>query len=422
MDINKLLGGVNCSCGKMHTCDIEYVYIEKNATERLKEICIGSRNILLVADENTYAAAGEKTVASLPHKQIKKVIFSGKAILIPNEAAIAEVTDELENMDLIIGIGSGVIQDLCKYVSYCNNVPYIIVATAPSMDGYASDGAAMITGGMKVTYKAGLPRAIIADTEVLCNAPTDMLKAGYGDIIGKFSALNDWKLSRCVNGEYFCNYIYDLTFEQIKITLDLADGILKREEKSIKALMEALVVIGILMSFAGSSRPASGSEHHLSHFFEITGILSGCDYFSHGIDVAYSTVVTAKLREKLLEKLFPQELYRLSSNEYTEKMKCLYKSSANGCMELQEKMGRYKNNNAQMYLSKETEIRQILAEMPTAKEIKRMLSFVNLDINDFYALYGKEKINDAILYAKDLKDRYTVLWMYYDFWDGEENV
>ena len=85
-------------------------------------------------------------------------------------------------------------------------------------------------------------------------------------------------------------------------------------------------------------------------------------------------------------------------------------------------MGRYKNNNAQMYLSKETEIRQILAEMPTAKEIERMLSFVNLDINDFYALYGKEKINDAILYAKDLKDRYTVLWMYYDFLEGEENV
>ena len=100
-------------------------------------------------------------------------------------------------------------------------MPYIIVATAPSMDGYASDGAAMITGGMKVTYKAGLPRAIIADTEVLCNAPTDMLKAGYGDIIGKFSALNDWKLSRCVNGEYFCNYIYDLTFEQIKRTIIL---------------------------------------------------------------------------------------------------------------------------------------------------------------------------------------------------------
>lgn len=422
MDINKLLGGVNCSCGKVHTCDIEYVYIEKSATERLKEICRNNRNLLIVADQNTYDAAGEKTVAALPHKHIKKVIFSGDEILVPNETAIAEVTDNLENIDMIIGIGSGVIQDLCKYVSFYNKVPYIIVATAPSMDGYASNGAAMITNGMKVTYPAGLPVAIIADTAVLANAPMDMIKAGYGDIIGKFSALNDWKLSHCVNNEFFCEYIYDLTYSQIKTTLDLADGILKRDEKSINALMEALVIIGILMSFAGSSRPASGSEHHLSHFFEITGILEEKEYFSHGIDVAYSTVITAKLREKLLKNPFPQKIYRPNNNEYAEKMQQLYKSSAKGCMELQEKMGRYKQDNVQMYLSKETEIRQILAEMPTAEEIEKMLSLVNLDIKEFYALYGEEKLGDAILYAKDLKDRYTFLWMYYDFWGGEANV
>ena len=75
------------------------------------------------------------------------------------------------------------------------------------MDGYASNGAAMIMGGMKVTYAAGLPRALIADTAVLQSAPMDMIMAGYGDIVGKYSALNDWKLSQCVNGEYFCEYI-----------------------------------------------------------------------------------------------------------------------------------------------------------------------------------------------------------------------
>ena len=88
-----------------------------------------------------------------------------------------------------------------------SKIPYIIVATAPSMDGYASDGAAMILGGMKETVKAGLPKAIIADTNVLKNAPMDMIKAGYGDIIGKYSALNDWKFANIVYGEFFCNYI-----------------------------------------------------------------------------------------------------------------------------------------------------------------------------------------------------------------------
>lgn len=422
MDINKLLSGVPCSCGKVHTCDINYVYIEKGAIFYLKEICEKCKNVLIVADENTFNAAGEKTVAVLSDKQIKKVIFTGRNVLVPDEDAINTVAENLKDIDMIVGIGSGVIQDLCKYVSFFNNIPYLVVATAPSMDGYASDGAAMITGGMKVTYKAGLPRAIIADTDVLCNAPIDMIKAGYGDIIGKFSALNDWKLSKCVNDEYFCDYIYNLTLEQIDRTLKLADGILERNEESIKTLMEALVIIGILMSFAGSSRPASGSEHHLSHFFEITGIIDNTEYFPHGIDVAYSTVITAGIREKILADKFPSKIFRDTREIYESKIKSVYKQVADGCIELQDKVGNYANDRINVYLEKETEIRKILEEMPASEDISDMLSLVGLDVKEFYSLYGKEKIEKAILYAKDLKDRYTVLWINYDFYGDEKNV
>ena len=414
MDINKLLKGINCSCGKFHSCDIKYVYIEQNAIKRLEHICKEFSNILIVADENTFAVAGQKTIESLKDKNIKKVIFDGKQILVPNEEAIRTVTESLENIDLIIGIGSGVIQDLCKYVSFYNKVPYIIVATAPSMDGYASNGAAMITGGMKVTYSAGLPLAIIADTLVLKEAPMDMLKSGYGDIIGKFSALNDWKLSKCINNEYFCDYIYNLTDEQIENTLKLADGISQRDEESIKALMEALVIIGILMSFAGSSRPASGSEHHLSHFFEITGIIDNTEYFSHGIDVGYATIITAKLREKILADKFPSKIFRESKEDYEKNIKSVYKQVAGGCIKLQDEVGNYANNRINVYLEKESQIREILEEMPSSEDITDMLSLLDFDIKEFYNLYGKEKIENAIFYAKDLKDRYTVLWLNYD--------
>lgn len=415
LDINNLLKGVDCACGKKHSCPIKYVYIEKNATERLSEICGKYDSILIVADENTFSAAGNETVSVLADKSIRKVVFSGKEILVPDEKAIAEVESALDGIDLIVGIGSGVIQDLCKYVSHFNNVPYMVVATAPSMDGYASDGAAMITDGMKVTYPATLPVAIIADTGVLKNAPADMLKSGYGDIIGKFSALNDWKLSHIVNDEYFCEYIYNLTYQQINRTILLADGILKRDEESIGALMESLVVIGILMSFALSSRPASGSEHHLSHFFEITGIVDKTAYLSHGTDVAYSTYETAKLREKILGSKFPHKSFRLSDEEYSETMNSLYKESAEGCIALQKKVGNYEKDRTEIYLKKEKEIRKILAEMPSSAEIKKLLENVGLDTDDFYVFYGEEKINNAVLFAKDLKDRYTVLWLNFDF-------
>ena len=266
---------------------------------------------------------------------------------------------------------------------------------------------------------AGLPRAILADTEVLAKAPMDMIKAGYGDIIGKYSALNDWQLSRCINGEYFCQYIYNVTMAQVQRTIQLAKGLLNREEESIRALMEALVIVGIMMSFAGSSRPASGSEHHLSHFFEVTGIVNGTPYFSHGLDVAYSTVITAGIREEIAAKPFPKAIYRPDPAAHKKAMEAVYGSVAAGCIALQDKLGTYTRDLGPVYLAKEQEIREILAQCPTAREMEELLSLAEIDMQDFYALYGEEKVANAVRYAKDIKDRYSVLWLNYDLFAGE---
>ena len=395
MKIEELLKGIHCSCGKYHRCDIKHVAIQHGAIALLSELCKDDHHILIVADENTYAAAGGQAVTALKNKLLQQVIFSGNEILIPDEAAVARVSAALEGIEKIVGIGSGVIQDLCKYVSYQSGIPYYIVATAPSMDGYASTGAAMIMGGMKVTYSAKVPDAIIADPTVLKDAPMDMIQAGYGDIVGKYSALNDWRLSHAVNGEYFCQEIYDLTLDMVHKTLALAEGLVNRDEESIKVLMEALVVVGIAMSFAGSSRPASGSEHHLSHFFEITGIVHNQAYFPHGIDVGYSTVITAGLREEILKKPFPNKQFRPSREEYIADMRRIYGSVAEGCIALQDKVGLYQKNMLSIYQTKEAQIRSILADMPKAVKIEKMLSAVGLDMTDFYRQYNEEKIHNS---------------------------
>lgn len=420
MDILKLLETKHCSCGKVHSCDIQFVSIAPGAIKQLTALTESYDSILVVADENTYGAAGVQVMDALTGKQVKKVIFSGKTVLIPNEAAIGRVSAELDGMRLIVGIGSGVIQDLCKYVSHTNGIPYYIIATAPSMDGYASTGAAMILGGMKVTVPASVPEAILADTQILKDAPMDMIRSGYGDIVGKYSALNDWKLSRVVNDEYFCQEIWDLTMEMVEKTLVLADGLQKREEESVRVLMEALVVVGVAMSFAGSSRPASGSEHHLSHYFEITGILRDEPYFSHGIDVAYSTVITAKLREAILKRPWPEVQYRPDRDTYEQKIHRIYGSVAQGCIALQDKMGRYSRDMLPIYREKEETLRAVLSEMPGAAEIEAMLKAVGLDMEAFYRHYGEQKLQDALWYAKELKDRYTILWMYYDLFGGDQ--
>ena len=376
-------------------------------------------SIILVADENTFAAAGEKTIDALGEKIKAKVIFPGEKILVPDEEAIERVEAKLSGMDGIIAVGSGVIQDLCKFVANRNGIKYAVVATAPSMDGYASDGAAMILGGMKVTKSCRLPIAIVADTEVLKNAPMDMIKAGYGDILGKYSALNDWKLSKIINNEYFCPWIYDTTLSCTDATLKLAKGLLKRDEESVKTLMEALVTVGIMMKFATTSRPASGSEHHLSHYFEITGILNSAPYLCHGLDVAYSAYVTAFVRERLLEKDF-SKTKPYSENELIADMKDQYGSLAESCMELQAKAGFYKADRSKIYKDKEALIKEVLRLCPTASQTKEMLSDIELDIKDFFNFYSKAQIEDAVLYAKDLKDRFTVLWLNFDIFGTKE--
>ena len=227
MEIKDLLAGrEKCECGMAHKCPIDSVVIGENAIASLPSLTENKKCILLVADNNTYSVCGEEVEARLGDKLGGKIILTRSAVLVPDEVAIAEIESALpEGVDLIVGVGSGVINDLCKIVSFKAGIRYFIVATAPSMDGYASRGSALILDGMKVTLNANVPEAIIADSRVLASAPFDMIQAGYGDIIGKYSCLNDWRLSACVYNEYLCPFVMNATYETVEKTVKLADGI-----------------------------------------------------------------------------------------------------------------------------------------------------------------------------------------------------
>ena len=417
-DIAELLGTKSdCSCGKTHTCNIEKVLIRNGALNELPAMVADYRRILLVCDENTRRVCGERVEKLLSDKIDTTVVYSGDGFLVPNEAAVARMEASVtERTDLIVGVGSGVINDLCKYVSHAHGLPYYIVATAPSMDGYASKGAAMLFENMKVTTNAAVPLAIIADSAILKDAPMDMLRAGYGDIIGKYSCLNDWRLSHVVNGEPLCSEIYDLTYRTVASVADMGDAIVARDEESIAALMRALVLVGIAMAYMGNSRPASGSEHHLSHYFEVVGLLRDEPYFCHGIDVAYSTYVTAKLRGELL-KMDAPTVGAFDADAWEKETRRVYSgkgeaSAADGIIALQNKLGWIYEDKAPVYRAKWEEIRAVLADSPSPDEVEAMLSSVGLPLSRFAEMYSREKLADGIRYAKDLKDRYSVLWLY----------
>ena len=440
-DINELLNVTkNCSCGRPHSCEVGAVVIGKGAVERITELTQMYQKILVVCDDNTYRVCGKRVIGLLGTRAAAVQIYHTDGVLVPNEESIKILMGcATDGIDLIVGAGSGVINDLCKYVSFLKKLPYMIVATAPSMDGFASVGAAMIIGNMKITYNAHVPAAIIGDVDVLQDAPMDLIQSGYGDIVGKFSCLNDWKLSQVINDEYFCQEVYDLTYEMLMETKDLGPQLLAREEKAVEILMKALVGVGVAMAYVGNSRPASGSEHHLSHFFEVIGIMKKEPYFAHGTDVVYSAVYTQKLREELLA-LSDEEVEVLADRlgaayadgasgqpffdwaAWEQDIRSIYDQAAEGVIALQHKLDWYSQDYSAVIKERWPRIREVLEEVPSSAQLTAYAQSVGLEMADFENTYGQEKIRNAIRYAKDLKDRYSVLWLYFLLMDKKSKL
>ncbi len=415
-----------CSCGKLHRCRTKTVAIGRDALTCLPEICSKYKRILVVCDRHTHPACGARVISLLGTRVAAVQLFEDEE-LIPNEAALASVDRHIKErldtaafIDHIVGVGSGVINDICKEVAHRFDLRYTIVATAPSMDGYASAGAALILGGMKVTLTTTPPVAIVADTHVLAEAPMDMIRAGYGDIIGKYSCLNDWKLAVLIRGEHICPAVWNWVKETADRVYALADGIVRRDPDAIEALMRALVDVGVAMAYVGNSRPASGSEHHIAHFLEITGILRHRPYLAHGVDVACGSILTARLREEILAR--DPVLVPFDREVYAATMQTIYGSDRDdgigaSIVTMQEAIGWYDDPETEAFvLSHMDEIRAVLAEAPSAAETRAMVEAVGLSFDDFCAVYGEETLREACRWGKDLKERYTVLWLYNRFY------
>ena len=420
MELDTLLGGkTDCECGRAHICGIKHIKIGEGALGALPGLLKAFTRVAAVSDTNTYYVCGAKVTDMIGEKLFSETVLgSPEKRLVPNENTLAQLKANSIGADIIVGAGSGVINDVCKYTAFTLGIPYIIVCTAPSMDGYASSGAALTLNGMKVTLPAKEPYAIIGDTGILRSAPMDMIRAGYGDIIGKFSCLCDWKLSHIVNGEYFCPYVYDMTLESAKKISLSAEKLISRDPGAIEALTKALIEVGIGMSYIGNSRSASGSEHHFSHFFEITGLLEDRECLLHGLDVGYSTLCVQIMREKI--KSLPPDYVPKTMNapERIRRTEDIYGGLAPSVLALQEKTGLYSQDRSVSYRGKWEKILSVLSEAPTVTETEKLLTRAGFDIPAFYSFYGAKKLSDAGLFAKDLKDRYTVLWLYWDLFSG----
>ena len=292
----------NCSCGVKHETALKDVVIGSGVTKDTGDILKRNgfkENLLLVADKNTLQAA-DGVLTALKDFRVRLKIYENL-----REATVEQVEvikELLEENDGVISVGTGSLNDICRKASKDADKPLCIFATAASMDGFASYGAPLTDGNFKATYDAKSPEVIIADTKILAKAPAELKSAGFGDMIGKYVGLIDWQVSALITGEYYCEKVANLTREATDKIMSLADRITAEDEESAAAVLEALLLTGLGMSFVKNSRPASGTEHIVSHFWECKKLLEGklSDY--HGKKVGVATLLIMKEYGELYKK------------------------------------------------------------------------------------------------------------------------
>ena len=273
-----------CLCGQAHTLSTKEILLERGALTLLPQVIsrYGYRAPLVVCDGNTYLAAAGAVTRLL---DCEAVVLPERG-LHADEHAVERLNACLpQNLDVLLAVGAGTIHDIVRYTAYERQIPFISVPTAASVDGFVSAVATMTWKGVKKSFSSAAPLAVIADTDVLIHAPYRLTASGVSDLMGKYTAIADWRIAHLVTGEFFCERIANMALEAVEAAAGALDGLQNEDTEAYERLMYGLVLSGLAMQMVGNSRPASGAEHHLSHLWEMEAINSHLDAL-HGEKVS----------------------------------------------------------------------------------------------------------------------------------------
>lgn len=315
---SKKYSGV-CSCGKQHKMVTEACYIEADSLARASEYI--SRHGLCgyavsIYDENTYRATKGK------HPQAdKEIILPPEGLHADNHGVSLALEQLPTGCDYLIAVGSGTVHDITRYCAYKMGIPFVSCPTAASVDGFCSSVAAMTWDGFKKTFEAVAPKIVIADLGVISKAPAFLSNSGFGDMVGKFIALADWRIANAITGEYFCPVIHDMTMDATKAVMESADGIKQGDASAFEKLTYGLLMSGLAMQLLGNSRCASGAEHHVSHLIEMEpqGLGVHSDAL-HGEKVGVGTLIAAREYHRIKNSTASFADYPKIEDEYIKEM------------------------------------------------------------------------------------------------------
>lgn len=401
------------------------IYIGDNAiTELIAYLRARQLNkMAMVVDENTYPALGQRVEQAL-----RAAAFDLNVVHVHGRHGDNVVADEVTLIDVItkarrdeqvyLAIGGGTITDITRFSSYVSRAPFISLPTAPSVDGFTSLGAPLVIQGLKKTLICQAPLALFADLPTLCAAPQAMLAAGFGDMIGKINSATDWQLGHLLYDEAYDDEITRRYFATALNCAEHAEGIGTRDREAIKVLMESLIESGFGMMDFGNSNPASGAEHHLSHYWEMRLLISGRKARLHGAKVGAASVMTAQWfrelaalsREDLAERLAQAHLPNAAQEEtairhaYPGIAETLIKEQQEFLHMPPERFTQIK----QRLLDQWDDIRAALQAVPAPEQLAQWLHLAGGPSTPQTLGLTDEDIDLAVHYSHYLRKRFTI--------------
>ncbi|QIZ10315.1 sn-glycerol-1-phosphate dehydrogenase [Priestia megaterium] len=393
--INEILAlSQGCDCGNNHVqIPIERIVVDNGALGEavyyVKEKSY--KHAVLVADENTFNVAGKRLALLFKEAKIDYTLCiispDENNDVVADEASLVQLLVETpREADVIIAVGSGTIHDIARFCGSKTGIPFISIPTAPSVDGFTSMGAPLIVRGVKKTFQTASPIAVFADLAVLTHAPKKMVAAGFGDMIAKCTSLVDWKFGQLVGGEPYCPLTAKITKEALDSCIDNVDLIAVGNEEGIRVLIEALIKSGLAMLLFGQSHPASGGEHHLSHFWEMEFLRQKKSQVLHGAKVGVSTPLLANLYRTKCLSILEGNLNEMDQIESVSNLEVITKIKEN--ME---------------------EIIAIIKILPDSLQLRELVRKVGGATMPQQLGIDDELVNRSLHEAHHLRDRFTLL-------------
>lgn len=342
--------------------------------------------------------------------------FCEKKFLLKNPKAdeknLKKISAAAKNYDLIIALGSGVINDLCKFTSAQKNIPYVIFVSAASMNGYSSKNASITIRGHKKTLPATLPIAIFCDLKILSAAPLKLTKAGIGDSLCFYSCWFDWYFSHKILGTKFDKKPFEILEKKMNFFVKNFKKFSLRDEKFLKLLMEILLLSGRGMTIAGGSYPASQAEHLIAHAVEMK-YPEIAEKFLHGEMIAVTSLTAARLQRNLLSKICCEIVSSASFDEWKSVENFFGKKIATECKkEFAQKIfsaAQLKEINSNLKKNWE-KIRVDLQKIHfDESRLKEIFSHFKIKTSPKFLTLSEQQYQACVVNAKFIRNRFTCL-------------